>query len=175
MKVVRMSVCLSLLLVLMNACHLEQIRHDPEMAVLAANTFLSVLYFNEDYDKAIQLADAQLRDNASINDLRNMVGMTKRERGRLQSLTADSYVINPGHNIGLFYIGHYAGGGILYHRLVLIGDATSGYRVAGVWFSRKPYPSTSSRHKFEGEFSISESAKFQSRDGVTCTQNPPTS
>lgn len=48
----------------------------------------------------------------------------------------------------LFYTGVYERG-TLYHRLVLQGEATSGYRVSGLWYILDPYPEQTLRRKFE--------------------------
>jgi hypothetical protein len=50
----------------------------------------------------------------------------------------------------VFFVAEHANG-LVYHRLVMIGDASSGYKVTGVWFKFEPYPPNSARIKFEGE------------------------
>lgn len=44
--------------------------------------------------------------------------------------------------------------GVLYHRLVLMGDASSGYRVSSVWFKSDPYPENPLRLKFDGDIFV---------------------
>ena len=53
----------------------------------------------------------------------------------------------------LFYVGTYDNG-VLYHRLVLAGDASAGYRVTGIWFKPEPYPENVMRKKFETEIPV---------------------
>ena len=44
--------------------------------------------------------------------------------------------------------------GTLYHRLVLQGEATSGYRVSGLWYQFDPYPPQTLRRKFETDIPV---------------------
>jgi len=71
----------------------------------------------------------------------------------LQRLTADSYLMVQGAGMELFYVGTYDNG-VLYHRLVLAGDASAGYRVTGIWFKPEPYPENVMRKKFETEIPV---------------------
>ncbi len=48
----------------------------------------------------------------------------------------------------LFYVGTYENG-TLYHRLVLMGDADTGYKVSGIWYSVDPYPKHTLRREFK--------------------------
>lgn len=58
-----------------------------------------------------------------------------------------------GPSIELFYIGTYDNG-VLYQRVVVVGDASAGYRVSGVWFQHEPYPQRNLRRKFEIEIPV---------------------
>jgi hypothetical protein len=108
---------------------------------------LKALYFDEQFDEALQLADPALRNSASPTDLENMVRRAQQQLGTLKKLKADSYLMTLGRSMELFYVGTYERG-TLYHRLVLVGDASSGYKVSGVWFQREPYPPSSLRRQF---------------------------
>lgn len=143
--------CLTVLA--LSSCKVESIRHEPSRAVSDTNQFLRALYFDEDYSRALVLADAQLRQSLSANDLKRLVEGIKQQRGKLRTLKADSYLMVQGRGMELFYVGTYENG-VVYHRLVLMGDATSGYRVSGVWYSTDPYPEQALRRKFDQDINV---------------------
>lgn len=132
------------------ACRLQKVDHSPSKAALDANQFLKALYADEDYVKALNLSADPVRQAASADDLKKMVEKITQEHGTLKSLKADSYLMTPGQSMELFYIGEYEKG-FLFHRLVLTGDASSEYKVKGVWFQPDPYPSNPLRRRFENE------------------------
>jgi len=70
-----------------------------------------------------------------------MISQVKREQGRLTGLAADSYLMAQAGWMELYYVGTYENG-VLFHRLVVVGDATTGYSVSGVWFQPEPYPNS---------------------------------
>ena len=135
------------LVFVLSACRIQTVKHNPVRAAIDTNQFLRVLYFDEDYTKALDLAIGQLRQSTT-DDLNKMVVGIKQERGALKTLRADSYLMTQGATMELFYIGEYEKG-LLYHRLVVMGDASSGYRVSGVWFQPDPYPENPLRRKFD--------------------------
>lgn len=130
------------------ACRFQAVQHSPVRAASDANKFLKALYYDEDYVKALELADEQLRSAATVENLKQIVEQIKQKRGNLRQLWGDSYLMTPGATIELFYVGDYDQG-ISYHRVVLVGDASSGYRVSGIWFQDEPYPQQSRRRKFD--------------------------
>jgi hypothetical protein len=130
------------------ACRFQAVRHSPVRAASDANKFLKALYYDEDYVKALELSDEQLRNTGTVENLKQMVEQMKQKRGKLKQLWGDSYLMTQGATIELFYVGDYDQG-ISYHRVVLVGDASSGYRVSGIWFQHEPYPQQSLRRKFD--------------------------
>lgn len=146
------SIIVSLILSL-SACHVQSVRHSPIKAAFDANQFLKSLYFDEDCPGALRLADEQLRRSVTPDDLKKMVDGMKQKRGALKTLRAESYLMTQGETMELFYRGEYEKG-VVYHRLVLKGDASSGYRVSGVWFQPEPYPENPLRRKFDGEIFV---------------------
>ena len=149
----RQSFIIVSLLLSLSACHSQSVRHSPVKAAFDANQFLKALYFDEDYPGALRLTDEQLRQSVTADDLKKMVNGMKQERGALKRLRADSYLMTQGETMELFYTGEYEKG-VLHHRLVLMGDASSGYRVSGVWFQPDPYPENPLRRKFDVEISV---------------------
>jgi hypothetical protein len=134
-------------------CRIERVKQDPTKAVSDTNQFLKALYFEERFDEALRLADPTLSNSATPADLENMVKKTKQEVGEVKKLKADSYLMTQGRSMELFYVGTYEKG-TLYHRLVLVGDAFSGYRVSGVWFQAEPYPEQTLRRKFSEDIFV---------------------
>ena len=147
------ALALGFLILLVSGCRLQTVRHEPSQAVSDGNHFLKALYLNEDYPKALELADVQLRQSLTVDDLKHLVEGIKQQRGELRTLKADSYLMGQGRGMELFYVGIYEKG-ILYHRLVLMGEASSGYKVSGVWYSLDPYPEQPLRRKFNQEILV---------------------
>lgn len=141
------------LILALSACHFQSVRHNPVKAAFDANQFLKALYFDEDWAGALRLADDLLRQSVTGDNLEKMVDEVRQERGALKTLRADSYLMTQGRTMELFYIGEYEKG-VLYHRLVLMGDSSSGYRVSGVWFQAEPYPENTLRRKFDGDIFV---------------------
>jgi hypothetical protein len=145
---VAQSLIIGSIILSLSACHFQKVKHSPVKATFDAGIFLKSLYFEEDYTRALALADAQLRRVATVDDLKKMVAVIKLERGALKTLGTDSYLMSQGKTMELFYKGEYEKG-VLYHRLVLVGDSSSGYKVSGLWFQAEPYPSSPLRRKFD--------------------------
>ena len=138
---------LGVLLLLFCGCRLEAIQHNPVKALSAANSFLKALYIEENYPKAFELGHAELRNAVTSDNLKQIVERIRQQVGNLERLKADSYMQTPGRTMELFCVGTYERGTI-YHRIVLMGDATSGYKVSGVWFKADPYPQHALRQRF---------------------------
>ncbi|HWN10529.1 MAG TPA: hypothetical protein VNO50_14895 [Pyrinomonadaceae bacterium] len=148
----RNTFILGLFLLLFCSCRLEVTQHNPVRALSETNSFLKALYIEEDYPTAFELSHAELRKGVTSDNLKQIVERTK-QLGTLKRLKADSYMETPGRTMELFYVGMYERGTI-YHRIVLMGDATSGYKVSGVWFKAEPYPQHASRQKFNEEIFV---------------------
>jgi hypothetical protein len=149
MRATSLCLVIALVAIAVSAC-LQKVNHNPSKAAFDANQFLKALYGDEDYLKALNLAADPLRQSAGADDLKKMVEKIRQEHGTLKRLKADSYLMTQGPTMELFYIGEYERG-FLFHRLVLTGDASSEYKVAGVWFQPDPYPGSPLRRKFETE------------------------
>jgi len=130
------------------SCSLQSFKHNPTTAVMATNVFLRALYIEHNYEHALQLSDEALRKSATATNLAQMVTLAEKKCGVLKELKADSYLMTPGSTMELFYDGR-CDRGTLYHRLVLVGDVSNGYRVSGVWFQDSPYPDQALRRPFE--------------------------
>jgi hypothetical protein len=129
-------------------CSFQTVKHDPGTAVLAANVFLKAFYIEHNYEHALMLSDAELRRSANADDLGQMARRAEQICGSLKELKAESYLMTPGKTMELFYIGRYQRG-TLYHRVVLVGDVSNGYRVSGIWFQDSPYPESKLRRPFQ--------------------------
>ena len=141
------------ILLCFSACHFQAVKHDPGKAVLDTNQFLKALYIDENPSEALRFCGEEVRTAGGADALTKMLTKIKQDRGRLQRLTADSYLMVQGAGMELFYVGTYDNG-VLYHRLVLAGDASAGYRVTGIWFKPEPYPENVMRKKFETEIPV---------------------
>ena len=141
------------ILLCFSACHIHATKHDPVKAALDTNQFLKALYLDENPSEALKFCDEQFRTSGATNALTRMISQIKAERGRLKTLTADSYLMVQGPAMELFYVGTYENG-TLYHRLVVTGDASAGYRVSGVWFQHEPYAHSNLRRKFQTEILV---------------------
>lgn len=93
------SFIIASLILSLSACHFQSVRHSPVKAAFDANQFLKSLYFDEDYPGSLRLADEQLRQSVTADDLKKMVDGMKRERGALKTLRADSYLMTQGETM----------------------------------------------------------------------------
>jgi hypothetical protein len=141
------------LTVALSACRFQTVNHSPIKAAFDINQFLKALYSDEDCAKALEPAAEPLRQSVTADDLKKMVEGIRQERGNLKRLKADSYLMTQGQTMELFYVAEHENG-FLYHRLVVIGDSSSGYKVAGVWFQRDPYPAHGLRRQFDDEIFV---------------------
>jgi hypothetical protein len=155
MRTAIQSFTIASLILSLPACQFRSVRHSPVKAAVDANKFLKVLYFDEDYRGALRLADEQLRQSVTASELKKTVDEMKQQLGALKTLRADSYLMTQGETMELFYTGEYEKG-VLHHRLVLLGNASSGYRVSGVWFQVYPYQENRLRRKFDDEIYVSQ-------------------
>jgi len=142
-----------LLTSLVLGCAVQTVKHDPVKAVADSSDFLKALYIDKNYPKALELADWQLRQSLTANDLSRLVEGIRNARGELKTLKADSYLMTPGKTMELFYVGTYEKG-VLYHHLVLVGDLSTGYKVSGPWYSLEPYPEQLLRRNFDEEMPV---------------------
>lgn len=127
-------------------CTFRSVRHDPATAAMAANVFLKALYIERDYDRALMLSDDALRRVANHDKLAELVKVVDDNCGELKQLQAESWQKGQDLTLELFYTAT-CEKKTLYHRLVMVGDVSKGYRTAGVWFQDAPYPGN--RPKFE--------------------------
>ena len=100
------SLIVALVTITVFACRPQAVNHSPSKAAFDANQFLTALYSDEDYVKALDLAADPLRQSATAHDLKNMVERIKQERGTLKKLKADSYLMTQGQTMELFYVGN---------------------------------------------------------------------
>jgi hypothetical protein len=127
-------------------CTFRSVSHDPSTAAMAANVFLKALYIEHDYDRALMLSDESLRRMVTSDKLAELVKVVDDNCGELKQLQADSYAKGQDLTLELFYTAT-CEKKTLYHRLVMVGDVSKGYRTAGVWFQDAPYPGN--RPKFK--------------------------
>ena len=147
-KVLAPLLCLALV-----GCSFQSIKHSPTTAAASTNLFLRALYVEHNYERALSLSDEALRKSATADNLAQMVDLAEKNCGALKELKADSYLMAQGKTMELFCVGR-CDRGILYHRLVLVGDASDGYRVSGVWFKDSPYPEQTMRRRFETDIFV---------------------
>jgi|GEM_PF-3053199 len=143
----------ALLCLVFIGCSFQTVRHNPTTAALAANVFLKAMYVEHNYDRALNLSDEALRRSATAENLGQMADLAAKKCGELKELKADSYLMTQGATMELFYTGR-CDRGTLYHRVVLIGDVSNGYRVSGVWFQDSPYQEQSLRRRFENDIIV---------------------
>ncbi len=141
------------ILLCFSACHFQRVEHDPHRAVLDTNRFLKALYIDENPSEALKFCSEEVRNAGAADGIAKVLSKAKEDRGRLQKLAAESYLMEPGAEMQLFYVGTYDNG-VLYHRLVVVGNASAGYQVTGVWFKPDPYPESTTRRKFEAEIPV---------------------
>jgi len=151
-EVKRIFVLFSALLVMLG-CSFRATTHDPIKAASDGGEFLLSVYINHDYVGALRSSHNQLQQSAKADDLQRLVEQAQSKVGTLQKLTGESFVPVPGDAIEVFFVGRHERG-ILYNRLVLIGDSTNGYKVSGFWFSSQPYSKVREQKSFSTKIEI---------------------
>lgn len=127
-------------LAVLAGCGSNAIRHDPGLAVAEANKLLRTLYFDEDYTRAYDELDPGHKVHYEPDHLRQTVDQMRDLFGNIEELQAYSYeLISTERSITLYYKGTNQRGAS-YHRVVLVGDADSGYKVTGVFLASQQYP-----------------------------------
>jgi hypothetical protein len=152
-----MKMILSIMLfgsmVFFSACYSKTVKHQPVRAANDANRVLRAVYIDGDYQKALELADASMQRSVKVDDLIQLTELIRQQRGKLKTLKADSYIMMSGNTMELIYVGEYELG-IFYHRVVMVGDATNGYKVSGLWCRPDAYPDDPMRRKFVQEILV---------------------
>lgn len=131
----------------LGGCTLRATTHNPVKEALAASIFLRTVYIDHDYVHAMQLAHDELQQSVGVDDLRQIAEEAQSKEGKVQTFTGESFLPTPGETIEVFFVGQHERQ-TLYHRLVLIGDESNGYKVSGVWFSTQPYAAHTERRRF---------------------------
>ena len=137
-----------LLLACLAACTFKAVTHDGVTAASAGKVFLKALYLDHDANRALSIADEQLRQSATAAQLTNLATKVDEYCGGLKELRADSFAMLPGQTMQVFFTGT-CEKKTLYHRLVMFGSVQEGYRVGGVWFQDTPYPEHPLRKKLD--------------------------
>jgi hypothetical protein len=135
-----------ILLVCLAACTFKTVTHDGATAASTGKVFLKALYLDHDANRALSLADEQLRKSATAAQLTDLAKTIDQHCGGLKELRADSFAMLPGQTMQVFFTGT-CEKKTLYHRLVMFGSVQEGYRVGGVWFQDTPYPEHPLRQK----------------------------
>ena len=118
--------------------------HDEQAAAKAATGFAQAAFVDRDYAKASGMLAPSLARQLPIDKFPEMVAKTHPNAFPAQVTATDSERM-PGLRGITIYMKGSGGGEDFYYRMVMEGDATSGYRVAGLFRGNGPHPSTNKR------------------------------
>jgi hypothetical protein len=100
------------------------------------------------------MLDVETRKNLAIGDLKNVLATFVSNVGKAKRFTFDSFEPMPGQKAITLYYECENEKGKTFHKLVLIGDVSSGYAVGGFFFKPVPYPRSNLSKTLEKEYII---------------------
>jgi hypothetical protein len=134
----------SLPCVLALSCGAQLIVHDEEAAAKVAEHFASVAFVDHDSQNAHGLLSVEARNAVSREQLSDTIAkMHPREFPT--RVKAVEFEPMPGQRAMLIYLNGSATDEEFYYRLQVVGDATLGYEVSGLWRGSGPYPPSARR------------------------------
>jgi hypothetical protein len=155
MKNVSFPGLILLFLIITNCgCSVTTIYHDEELAIAEANSFIKTYYLEEAPDKAFQMLDFEVRKTLTIGNLKDVLLTLVAKVGKAKRFTFDSFEPMPGQKAMTLYYECEHEKGKTFHKLVLLGDVSSGYAVGGTFFKLVPYPKNKLNKTLEKEYII---------------------
>jgi hypothetical protein len=120
------------------------IAHDQATAAKAATGFAQIAFVSRDYPKAHGLLASRSQKEIS-EDVFTKTVTNMHPKGFPSRITATEFEPMPGQRAMTIYLKGDGDGEDFYYRLQLDGDATSGYRVTGLFRGNGPYPPSARR------------------------------
>jgi hypothetical protein len=115
--------------------------HDQNSAARAATEFARIAFVDRDYTKAFSLLAPRSRPYITLEKLSETIPKMHPKSFPSQ-VTATEYEPMPGQSGMTIYVKGDGEGEEFFYRLVMDGDASSGYQVSGLFRGNGPNPST---------------------------------
>jgi hypothetical protein len=132
-----------LLLLVLCATASAQIKiivHSQEAAAKSAERFARSAFIDKDYAKAHALLAPETRKSVSVEKMAESI-KKMHPAAMPAEVKAIEYETQPGQRAMNIYLKGSAGSEMFFYRFYMVGDATSGYEVAGLFRGSGPYPS----------------------------------
>jgi hypothetical protein len=114
-------------------------RHDPQKARETAYNFLNAVYMEGSFDKAYAAVDADFDRDYGAGYLEKISTRFFRVFDRLEGLRADAYLYEPKERSIMLLFSGISEKAPSYHKVMLIGDSSRGYKVSSVIYSDVPF------------------------------------
>lgn len=134
MKKVILAACAA---VIISSCGLFTYQ-DPKKARATANEFLNALYVRGNAEEALSMTSEAFRNAGGAAMLASLLERLRRDFVKLEGIRAEAYLHENKDEITMLYLG-ISEKAFSYHRLVLSGNASRGYKVESVSLSEMPY------------------------------------
>jgi hypothetical protein len=139
----RRALAISIILGSLTSC-VSFIHHDQDMAAEAARAFAQAAFVDRDDAKARELLSPSLAQGLTAEKLTEQIA--RLHPGSFPTrVTVTEYEPMMGQRAMMIYLKGANDGEDFYYRFVMEGDATLGYRVAGLFRGNGPHPPSTRR------------------------------
>lgn len=123
------------------SCSNNIIKHNQHDASKAANNFVKLGLVESNYASAYMLLDTELQKTVTVEKMAdNITKMHPKDRPA--TIQAIEYEPIPGQRAMNIYLLGSNGTDKFYYRIVMTGDAVTGYKVGGILRGTGPYPAS---------------------------------
>jgi len=143
-RVLALSVACCCLTSCVNLSCTSFIVHNPKAAQKEATRFAQTAFVARDYATAHSLLSPAARQHIPKDKLSETIA-AMHPKAFPSRVTATEYESVPGQRGMIIYLGGDGEDEDFYYRLLMEGDAPSGYRVSGLYRGNGPHPSTNKR------------------------------
>lgn len=139
----RRILAVSIVLCSLPSC-VSVIAHDEKAAAKVATQFAQTAFVDRDYSKAHSLMSSSVAQQITSDKLSETIAKMHPKSFPTQ-LTATEFEPMPGQRGMMIYLKGTGDGEDFYYRFVMEGDASSGYRVSGLFRGNGTYPPSNRR------------------------------
>ena len=122
----------------------RMINHDEHAAAREAEEFGRLAFVAKDFASAYQHLTAQARSSSSLAEVSTLIDQMHKD-GYPESIRATQFEPMPGQASMLIFLIGENGSSKFYYRFALVGTASEGYHVGGLWRGSGPYPTSPTR------------------------------
>ena len=122
-----------------------------EKARETAGAFMTRYYVDMEFDSALELASDSFRQRVNSGTMVKDMSAFYKKYGRMQGFSAESYIVESKTKLCAIYYRSICEKKFIYNKIVLSGDAKSGYRVEAAFASELPFKEYQEQKKFKKE------------------------